>query len=200
MFNIDTTKYKLLENNYNQLEQEKKYIILGNTMRNDMKHFYSWVTRYNGEYKKTAHYTITKNGEIINHFDDKYYSDYFNDVNLNKNSVIILLENEGYLINKENSYINWFGDIYKGEVYQKRWRGYEFWDKYTDNQLDATVFLINNICNKLGIAKNVVNHNIKIDISTQNNNIFYKSNIDRIFFDLNPSWEFEKFKNKIENN
>jgi hypothetical protein len=38
----------------------KKKIIIGDTFNHDMQHVISWTHRYNGEYKKTAPFTIGK--------------------------------------------------------------------------------------------------------------------------------------------
>jgi hypothetical protein len=46
----------------------KKKIIIGDTFNHDMQHVISWTHRYNGEYKKTAPFTIGKDGVIYKHF------------------------------------------------------------------------------------------------------------------------------------
>jgi hypothetical protein len=87
----------------------KKKIIIGDTFNHDMQHVISWTHRYNGEYKKTAPFTIGKDGVIYKHFNPKYQSLYFNDLDLDKNSILILLENDGWLIKMKNKIILFHG-------------------------------------------------------------------------------------------
>jgi hypothetical protein len=84
-----------------------------------MQHVISWTHRYNGEYKKTAPFTIGKDGVIYKHFNPKYQSLYFNDLDLDKNSILILLENDGWLIKMKNKIILFHGwvYIYNGKIF-----------------------------------------------------------------------------------
>jgi hypothetical protein len=79
--------------NYDNIESIKKQIVLGNTFNHDMKHVIGWKHRHNGNYKKTAAFTIDINGVIHKHFDPKYQSKFFNDLILDGKSIVILLEN-----------------------------------------------------------------------------------------------------------
>src|ERR1035438_3561913 len=127
---IDTNTYLLSKNNYNSIESSKKYIIIAHTFNNNMKHVIGWKHRLNGNYKKTAPFSIDTNGVIYNHFDPKYHSEFLNNKELDKNSIVILIENDGWLIkdDEKNLFIGCFGDIYRGEdVIEKRWRGYNYW-------------------------------------------------------------------------
>jgi hypothetical protein len=49
--------------------------------------------RFDGEYKKIPTYTISKNGVLIENFDSSYYSEFFGNEDIDKNSIIICLEN-----------------------------------------------------------------------------------------------------------
>ena len=77
---IDDKTYKLASKNYIPIETEKTQIILGHTFNKDMKHIIGWKNRYNGSYKKTAAFTIAKDGTIYKHFDPKFSSNYFSNV------------------------------------------------------------------------------------------------------------------------
>ena len=135
---IDDINYRLSSSNYVEVESIKKQIVLGNTFNSDMKHFIGWKHRYNGEFKRTSAYTISKNGMINEHFEPKFQSRFFNNKELDKKSIVILLENDGYLINdsEKNKYINWLGDIYNStDIVERRWRGYSFWCPYTKEKL-----------------------------------------------------------------
>jgi hypothetical protein len=199
---IDET-YLLTENNYNNFETKKTQIILANTNAYGTNHINGWLKRYNGKYKKTAHFTITRNGDIYKHFDPKYYSDFIENDTIKQKSIIILLENIGWVIkdNEKNSYITWINDIYNkpSEIVEKRWRNYNYWVKYSDKQFNSTVDLVNTLCDEFDIVKTVIGHNTKVDNIINYDGILYRSNIDKHYTDLNPTWDFTDFKNKIEN-
>jgi hypothetical protein len=147
-----------------------------------MKHFFGWKHRYNGKYKKTAAFTIDAAGFVYKHFDPKFKSQFFDSEELNNKTIVILLENYGWL--KKNAlggtYVNYIGDIYKKEVFEKKWRDYFFWDKYEDQQIEVLSELILEICNKLNIKKDCLGHNVKFDEIKTFKGVVSKSNFDFI--------------------
>jgi len=199
---IDGKTYKLNINNYTQIESQKKQIVLGNTFNDDMKHLAGWNTKYNGKYKKTAAFTISKNGQIYKHFDPKYYSSYFNTNEQNIKSILILIENYGWLIkdNKKNTFNNWLGGEYTGDrnILEKKWRDYMYWEPYNNEQLESTIYLILKLCSEFNIPKIAMGHNTKIDDLYEFEGVLYKSNIEKHYTDLNPNWKFDIFKEKVE--
>ena len=84
----------------------------------------SLIYRLSGKFRKIPTFIISREGQLIQNFDATYCSDFIGYEEIDKISVIISLENLGWLRHNtlNNKYINWIGDIYKGEVYQKRWR------------------------------------------------------------------------------
>lgn len=199
---IDNEKYLLDEKNYHPTEFEKRQIVLANTFSEKDKHIVGWRNRMNGEYKKTSPFTIFRNGEIFKHFDSTKYSDFLGNKSIDKKVIVILLENQGWLEKDliENSYFNWVGNIYKrrNSVYEKRWRGFNYWDSYTDKQIKSTVELVRHLCDIHNIPKNCVGHNTYIDGVEYFEGVVYRSNYYKESTDLNPSWDFKKFKELIE--
>ena len=59
---------KLTEQNYYPEITKKLRVIIGNIPNNNLTFFDGWKTRYNGNYKRTCHYTIDRNGIIYSHF------------------------------------------------------------------------------------------------------------------------------------
>ena len=112
---IDNKSFKLPAKSYISTETGKSQIILAHTFNHDMRHFNGWLHRNNGNYKKTASYTISQSGIIYEHFDPKYYSRFFKNYEQNLKSVVILIENDGWLIkdSEKNQFLTWIGDIYK---------------------------------------------------------------------------------------
>ena len=199
---IDEDKYSLPLDNYIPIESIKKQIILGHTFNHDMQHVTGWLHRYNGKYKKTAAFTIDADGLVYKHFDPKYQSRYFNNLELDKKTIVILLENDGWLVNngEKNEFITWIGDIYKqpSEVIDKKWRGYMHWSPYTEKQMNSAIRLTKMLCEEFFIPLTTVNHNTKIDNLLDYNGVLYRSNLEKHYTDLSPAWSCELFKNKLE--
>ena len=160
--------------------QNKKQIILTNTSRNVKDYLQSLKYRYNGKYDKIPHFLIKKGGEILQLLNTNTYSNHLEPEQVNKTSIIICLENYGWL--KKNplnsSYINWIGDIYKGDVYEKKWRDYFFWQPYTETQIEYTAKLCKKISEETGIPVEVVEHNTRINGVEKFRGITSKSNFD----------------------
>lgn len=119
-------------------------------------------------------------GKILRTFDDKYWAYHLgikdNDVELNSKSISIELCNygplslgtDGRFYNSVNKFIS-ESDVVKLD---KPYRGYEYYEKYTDAQLESTRKLIQHLINKHGIS-------IQAEMYTDE------------WFDYNESW----FKN-----
>jgi N-acetyl-anhydromuramyl-L-alanine amidase AmpD len=198
---IDDKTYKLSHNNYIPIETEKTQIIIGNTFNHDMRHVIGWLNRYNGKYKKTAPYSISYDGTIYKHFEPKYFSKYFNDSDLNNKSIVILLENDGFLLkDKKNEFITWTGDIYKqqNDVFERKWRGYEYWAPYTEEQISSLVELVCMLCDRFKIPLVALGHNTKISQLLDFKGLLYKGNLEKYYTDPNPNLNYELIKNKIE--
>ena len=90
--------------------------------------------------------------------------------------------------------------IYKKnkDVFEKRWRGYTYWDNYTKKQITSCSELVKYLCDKYDIPKNCVGHNTYIDGVEYFEGVTYRSNYYKDSTDLNPSWDFRKFKELIE--
>jgi hypothetical protein len=197
---IDEKRYILPEDNYIKAPTIKKQIIIGHTSTSKMRHFDKWTNRMNGNYKKTAPYTIDNNGNVFNHFEPIYFSEIFGNLELDKKSIVILLENEGWLVKdaEKNRFINWIGHIYnKPElVIERKWRGQTYWAPYSDKQVNATIQLVGNICDEFNIDRFAIPHNTKIDDFNTFNGVIYRSNINKNYIDLSPALSCENFKYK----
>ncbi len=199
---IDSTTYKLLVENYIPIETSKKQIVIGHTFNHGMKHVIGWKHRFNGKYKKTASFTISQEGIIYKHFEPKFYSELLGNKEMDKKSIVILIENDGWLLKdiEKNSFISWVGDIYNKpeEVVEKRWREYSYWAPYTEKQIESALKLIKELCSEFSIPMTSISHNTKVDNLEKYEGILYRSNLDKHYTDLSPAWNFEEFKNKIE--
>lgn len=182
-------------------QKKKNQIILIHTGRDYSNYVNSLTHRLNGNYNKIPNYVITRNGEVIQLLKNIEYSNIFNSPNVNRNSIVISLENLGWL-NKEplkDYYINWIGDIYKGKVYEKKWRDYFFWEPYTEIQTEKTIELCKSIVSDMLIKPRFIGHNTKITGIEKYEGIVSRSNYDSTYTDINPSFKFEYFLKQFEN-
>jgi N-acetyl-anhydromuramyl-L-alanine amidase AmpD len=179
----------------------KKQIIITHTLRRVAPLLVSFKYRSNGKYSKLPHYIITREGKVIKLLDDNLIPNNFSDINLNNNSIVISLENLGWLEKQplKNAHINWLGDIYSGKVVERKWRDYFFWHPYTDIQLDKTAELCINLSKTHNIPLTCIGHNTKVKGSESYNGILTKSNFDSGSTDLSPAFNFDYFLKKLNN-
>jgi N-acetyl-anhydromuramyl-L-alanine amidase AmpD len=182
------------------LYRGKRQIILCHTSREVGEYLTSLKFRYNEKYDKIPHYVISKEGEILQLMINTGHSNFFEDIGINRQSIIICLENLGWLEKKplSNEYINWNGGIYNNKPYEKKWRDYFFWEPYTEKQMQSLVGLCENLCYDFKINKKFSGHNTKINGIKNFEGIVSRSNYDERFTDLSPSFDFEKFLKNIE--
>jgi N-acetyl-anhydromuramyl-L-alanine amidase AmpD len=196
---IDITKY----GEFNPVGKQKKkhQIILTHTSRNINDYLQSLKFRYNGNFKRIPNYIITRDGKIIQLLGNTEHSEYFKDPNINRNSIIVSLENLGWLQKEPltDHYINWIGDIYKGNVFEKKWRDYFFWQPYTEKQVLSTNSLCDKLLKEMKIKPQIVGHNTKIVGVEKFVGVVSKSNFDTNYTDLSPAFNFNELLKNIEN-
>lgn len=196
---IDTEKYKLKESNYYTESYKKTQIIIGHTNQNGMLHYASWIYRLNGKNKKTATFTITKEGDIYQHYDPKYYSDFIKKEQ-DKASISIILENSGWFRkdNVTDKYVDWLGRYHKKNsenIYMKRWRNHQYWDSYTDKQIQSLKELITNLCDTYSIPKEFIGHNVYDENVDLFKGITFRSNYYQELTDVSPAFNIEELRN-----
>lgn len=182
-------------------QKKKKQIILCHTSREVGEYLTSLKFRYNGKYDKIPNYIITRRGHITQLLPNTGHSNFFKDENINRNSVIISLENLGWLEKKplKNHYINWKGSIYNEQVYEKKWRDFFFWQPYTTSQIESTAKLCSVLSEELQIEKRTIGHNTFIQGIEKYEGIVSRSNFNSMYTDLNPSFNFETFEKLLKN-
>lgn len=182
-------------------QKKKKQIILCHTSREVEEYLTSLNFRYNEKYDKIPNFLITRRGKILQLLPENSHSNFFTNPNINRNAIIISLENLGWLEKKplSNYYISWKGSIYNEQVYEKKWRDFFFWQPYTTSQLEVTASLCLQIMESNQIEKRFIGHNTKVDGVERFEGIVTRSNYDTRFTDLNPSFDFVTFTKYIEN-
>jgi len=182
-------------------QKKKNQIILTHTGRNVENYLVSLRYRYNGKFDRIPNYVIKKDGVVLQLLNDIEHTNYFKEPNINRNGIIICLENLGWLEKEplENQYVNWIGDIYNGKPFERKWRDYFFWDKYTDEQIDSLTTLCKTIIKEKRMSKDLIGHNTKVRNVELFEGIVTKSNFDSNITDVSPAFDFEKFRKKLEN-
>lgn len=196
---IDENSYKLTEKNYFKETYDKTQIIIGHTYRNNMLHYAEWIYRLNGKNKKTATFTINKDGKIYQHYNPSFYSSFINKEQ-DKASISIVLENVGWLRKDgiSNKYLDWLGNEYKKQnedVLNKRWRNYSYWDKYSNKQLESLKDLVTELCQEYNVPKNFIGHNVYDENIDLYKGIVFRSNYYQETTDVSPAFDFEYLKN-----
>jgi N-acetyl-anhydromuramyl-L-alanine amidase AmpD len=181
-------------------EDKKNQILLTHTGRNILDYITSLKYRFNGRPLRSPHYLVTRDGKVIQVLEDYCNSNLSTNDRVNAKSIVVSLENLGWLekVPLKKHHINWIGNIYKGEIKDKKWRDYFFWQPYTDVQLEKTAELCKEICEKHKIELRCVGHNTKVKGIESYLGIISKSNFDDFATDLSPAFDFEKF-NKLLN-
>jgi N-acetyl-anhydromuramyl-L-alanine amidase AmpD len=179
-------------------QKKKSQIILTHTSRNVENYLTSLRYRYSGMFDRIPNYVITKEGKILQLLENVEHTNFFKNININRNSIIICLENLGWLEKQplQNHYVNWIGDIYKGKPFERRWRDYFFWEPYTEKQLDSLSDLSNTIITDMKIRKEFVGNNTKYNGVDKFQGVVTRSNYDSNYTDLSPAFDFDVFIEK----
>ena len=182
-------------------QKRKKQIILCHTSREVEEYLTSLNFRYNTHYDKIPNYIITKNGKVLQLMHDSCYSNIMYETNVNRNSIIVMLENLGWLEKKPltEHHVNWIGNIYKQGIFEKKWRDYFIWQPYTTSQTETTAKLCNYLLEENSIEKNFIGHNTKIDGAERYEGVICRSNFDSMYTDLSPAFDYGYLQKKIEN-
>lgn len=192
-------EYKLKTSNYIRAVSDKRQIILGNTYGYGLNHILHTINRNAGTYNKCPHFTILKDGKIYQHFETKFYSNYL-DNEYSKDIISVALENIGEIFEENGDFYDIYNNKYDEAPFERKWKNCNHWDKYTKEQFTSCIALCKFLLNENNIEKNVVPTNVQKNDISNFKGICYRSNYDSKHYDLNPSWDFEKFKTEIEEN
>lgn len=184
-----------------EVNNNKSKIVLTHTGRNSINYIQSLKYRNNKKYEKIPNFIVNRDGKIIQTLSPEKYLKYFSSNKMNIDSVVISLENLGWLekVPLKKSHINWIGDIYNGDIFERKWRDYIFWQPYTMEQIDSCVLLCRKLSEEMSIKLNCVGHNTKINGAERYEGILTKSNFELHNTDVSPAFNFELFIKKIEN-
>jgi hypothetical protein len=192
-------KYKLKTSNYIRAISDKRQIVLGNTYNYGLNHIIHTINRNAGTYNKCPHFTILKSGLVYQHFETKFYSNYL-DNEYSKDIISIALENIGEIFEDNGNFFDIYNNKYNEVPFEKKWKNCNHFDKYTEEQFTSCINLCKFLLKETTVEKNVVPTNVQKNDISNFKGVCYRSNYDSKHYDLNPSWDFEKFKTEIEEN
>jgi peptidoglycan hydrolase-like protein with peptidoglycan-binding domain len=145
-------------------------------------------------------------GKILNTFEDKYWSNHLdiNNKDLNSKSISIEICNYGPLtLGSDSRFYNSVNKpIMDSEVIKldKTYRGYDYFEKYTDAQIESTRKLILHLMNKhaIQIEGRIYNENwFNYNDDLLKNGIRSHSQVSRDVFDLFPQKEMIQMLNSL---
>jgi len=173
-------------------KNDKKYIILLDTLRNDFdKYFLSLKKK---DYAPA--YIIKKNGDIHKLYDELYYTNITNIEKINKSSIFIAFENSGKLTKSEDTFINWCNEKIDIKDVEEviSFKEFNFYEKYKFEQIQSLAQLIIYLGNKYNLNLKEINLKNKED-----NSIILLRDIDVFSYSPNPSLNLEKLNSIIFN-
>lgn len=197
---IDKESYKVTDEHYYPQPFEKHQIILAESLRADHNNLIRLKNKDFGKSTQYPTFTISRTGEIYQHFDPKYYSDFLGIDSIDKHAISISLENMGKLFFSydEDIYVNWCNEVCpKDQVYERPWKEYSYWHTYTQEQFDALVKLCIYLCDTFKIEKDCIGFNFYNDETKYFKGIVCRANYSYDFQDLNPSFDFKLFMEKM---
>lgn len=199
---IDKKTYKTNTDNHYKTKQVKTQIVIGTSLRKNSYHITRLLHKDYGKSKKWNTYTINRKGEIFQHFDDKLYSNFLGVKDGDKHSISIILENMGNLFRlDDDKFINWLNEVCdENQVIKHKWSGYNYWEKFTDEQIKSVVELCTSLCKKHKIEKKCFEtHHYHKDIS-KFKGIVFRSNYIEDSSDINPLFNIIDFNEKLNMN
>jgi len=197
---IDTKTHAIPSVNYNKTKIAKTQIVIGSSLRADNNHLIRLRNSNFGKSKKWSTFTITRSGEVFQHFKSEYHSDFLGIKDVDIKIISIVLENMGYLAEMPDGvYINWINEVCpEADVEKKKWLGYDYWEKYSEEQINSLVLLCEELCTEHNIPK------VSVDFNHYNKDIgnfrgiTYRSNYIEDTVDINPLFNISNFNNLLE--
>jgi len=181
---------------------KKKQIVLTNTDCTFNEYLTKIKTRYNGKYTRVPCFSISKEGDVYQHYPVNSYNELMSEYGMEKNVIVVAIENHGWLKKDmlTGELVNWKGSHYEGDLVEKPWRGKKIWSTYNDIQYTKLAELIDYLCLKHGIEKDFVGTNTIIDKPNYHRGILNRSNYSKNYYDLSPAFNFKKLSELINEN
>jgi N-acetyl-anhydromuramyl-L-alanine amidase AmpD len=200
MLKIDIDTYKIDNANHHIAENAKTQIVLGTSLRKSNYHITRLQHKDFGKSKKWSTYTITREGIVYQHFEDKFHSDFLGIKDADRKIISITLENMGCLFKTpENTYINWLNEVCEeANVTEKTWLGYNFWEKFDEQQMESIILLCKQLCEEHNIPKACMDFHHYHKDTIKFRGIVFRSNYIEDSSDINPLFDIIKFNEMLK--
>jgi len=201
MIEIDKKKYKVSKDNHYKTKTVKTQIVLGVSLRKKDYHITRLKHKDYGKTKKWNCFTISRDGMVHQHYDEKYYTDFLGIKEGDKKSISIVLENMGNLFKtSDGKFMNWLNEYCPVEcVGEYDWSNNNYWETFDDKQINSLVELCLMLCDKHGIPKKCFEtHHHHKNIS-KFSGIVFRSNYIEDSSDINPLFNINKFNELLLN-
>jgi len=201
MLKIDTETYKIKDINHYKAQCAKTQIVLATSLRKDGYYITRLQHKEYGNTKKWNTYTVTRDGLVFQHFDDKFHSDFLGIKEADKKLISIVIENMGVLFKTpDDKYINWLNEVCpESNMVEKQWRGYNYWEKFTDEQIESVVQLCKKLCDEYNIPKQCIEFHQYHKDTIKFRGIVFRSNYIEDSSDINPLFDISKFNEMLAN-
>lgn len=199
MLKIDCETYAIPESNRYKTQIAKTQIILATSLRKGSNHIIRLQHRDYHKTKTWNTYTISRTGEIYQHYNPIYHSDFLGIKEVDKKSISIVLENMGTLFVAPNDkYINWINEVCDTiNVVENNWQGYKFWERFTDEQIESTVMLCRRLCDDFVIPKMTIDFHHFHKETQKFRGIVFRSNYIEDCSDINPLFDIPRFNEML---
>lgn len=199
---IDDVTHAVEDYNHSKSQSIKSQIVISFSQRLNDYHITRLKHKEFGQTKKWNMFTVGRNGQIFQHFDSKYYSDFIGVKDVDKQSISIVVENMGYLVESSNGeYVNWLNEICDyDKVSKKKFFGYEYWECVTNEQVNNLASLCNQLCEIHEIPKKCINFTQYHKDILNYKGIVFRSNYVENCVDINPTFNIDKFNELLIDN
>ncbi|MFW6246576.1 MAG: hypothetical protein ACOC22_00170 [bacterium] len=199
--NIDNTTYAISEINRYKVKSPKSQLVIANSLRKNNHHLIHLQHKELGRTKSWNTFTINREGKIFQHYNPEYHTDFLNKKLADKHIISIVLENMGVLFKTKNGkFVNWINEECDDKfVVEKKWLGYNYWEKYREIQIESLGLLCNMLCNKYNIPSELIEFQHYHKDAHKFRGIAFRSNHIQDSSDMNPLFSFNNL-NKLLNN
>lgn len=198
---IDKDIYQISTFNHYKTKTVKTQIVIAMSLRKDNNHIIRLQHKDYGKSKKWNTYTISRDGQIFQHYDNKFHADFMGIKIGDKQSISIVLENMGCLFQTTgDKYINWLNEFCDDDfVVERKWSGYHYWEKIPDVQIENMMLLCKELCEEHNIPKVCIDFNTYHKEISKFRGIVFRSNYIEFSSDINPLIDISKFNEILHN-
>ncbi len=183
---------------YHREKFNKTQIIIGNGLRKGNNHLIRLKNKDFGKTTKYPMFSVMRNGDVFQHYNDFYYSDFIGDKIVDAKSITIVMENMGWLKKEGKYYYNWVNELCEDGIEKKRWVGYDYWQGYTEEQISSLSKLCTFLCEKHDILKSVIGfHHHHKDMSNYKGVVLRSNHVENST-DTNPFFSLSILQKKIK--